>query len=411
MQKSVLYTALFPATLSLASCSAAPTGDSTREVRSSPTATEATGGAAGEAVALPGDTPFIGEDWGSFEQPWALAVEPGTGNVFITEQAGTMKFVQPANGRMGFVEAGLPQVAYGGQGGLGDFVFAPDYETSRTVYLSWAQDAGGGRKRAVVGRGTLVCEEHDSCRIDGLREIWRQSIAVRGEGHYSHRIAFSPDGHLFVASGDRQQKTPAQDLSNNLGTIVRLLPDGSAAPGNPFASRGTPTDQIWSWGHRNILGLVFDTQGQLWGLEHGPAGGDEMNLIERGANYGWPERSNGDNYDGTSIPDHAPDDGFQKPVISWSPVIAPGDFIFYTGEIFPQWQGQALIANLKTKSIVRATLDAGSATGTEEARYRFPERLRDIAQGPDGAIWVIEDGEDGSRGRLLRLIPRDGGDR
>lgn len=358
---------------------------------------------AGERVDLPASTPFAAISYGSFDEPWAVAVEPGTGTVFVTEKGGTARFIQPSNGRLGTVE-GLPDVAYGGQGGLGDFVFAPDYASSGMVYLSWAADAGSGARRAVVGRGRLVCEDHDSCRLEGVRPIWQQSVAIESNGHFSHRIAFSPDGqYLFVASGDRMQQTPAQDLSNNLGTVVRLLPDGRPAPGNPFADRGSPTDQIWSYGHRNILGLDFDGRGELWGVEHGPAGGDELNLIRRGANYGWPVRSNGDNYNGDPIPDHTPNDGFVKPAIGWTPVIAPGGMIFYSGDMFADWRGQALIANLKTTSIVRVATDPATNSARELARYDFPKRLRDIAQGADGALWVIED-RDG--GRLMRLTPR-----
>jgi len=398
MRNLLLSSAIFSASLALASCGASQSGET------APTSTPLTSGDAttGEPVELADSSTFAASSHGAFAEPWALEFEPGTGVLFISEQGGTMKFFDPASARLGTV-AGMPEVVYEGQGGLGDIAFAPDYTESGTIYLSWARDAGDDFSLAVVGMGTLVCEEADACRIDGLREIWQQSRGGARRGHYSHRIVFSPDGqHMFVSSGDRQEQTPAQDMSNNLGAIVRLNLDGTPAAGNPFADQGSPTDQIWSYGQRNALGLAFDANGQLWGLEHGPAGGDELNRIDRGANYGWPTRSNGDNYSGSDIPDHTPDDGFAKPAISWTPVIAPGGMLFYSGEMFADWQGQLLVANLRTRSITRITTDAAANSADEVARYEFPGKLRDIAEAPDGALWVIEDGE---QGRLLRLTP------
>ena len=198
------------------------------------------------------------------------------------------------------------------------------------------------------------------------------------------------------------QGAPAQDLASNLGKVLRLNLDGTAAEGNPFASQGGVAAQVWSYGHRNLQ-LAFAPDGNLWELEHGPRGGDELNLVAPGANYGWPIRSNGNNYNGDDIPDHTADDGFTKPVIFWDPVIAPGDFIIYQGTLFPEWQGQALIAAMSSvQSIVRVEMDAASGAATEEARYRFPARLRDLAEAPDGSLWVVEDGP---RGRLLRVTP------
>ncbi|RPF72359.1 PQQ-dependent sugar dehydrogenase [Aurantiacibacter spongiae] len=394
--------ALFPAALAFASCNSGAVGDSAPSATAS-NGTTASAPVAGTRVTLGADAPFTAVSLGEFDEPWALALEPGSGRIVVTERPGTARIFDPATGELRSI-TGLPQVAYAGQGGLGDFAFAPDYATSGKVYLSWAKAAQGNTKRAVVGSGELRCDDGGECRIAGLREIWEQSVPIDGEGHYSHRLAFSPDGRLlFVSSGERQQKTPAQDLSNNLGSIVRLNLDGTPADGNPFARRGAPSDQIWSYGHRNVLGLAFDPSGNLWELEHGPAGGDELNLVRKGANYGWPVRSNGDNYDGSPIPDHSPDDGFAHPAISWNPVIAPGGMIFYTGDMFPDWDGQALIANLKTTSISRVSVDAGANSAREVARYDFPERLRDILEGADGAIWVVEDGENG---RLIRLTPR-----
>jgi glucose/arabinose dehydrogenase len=374
--------ALSPAAVLIASCSQAQSGDS----------------AAATA-------PFAIEPKGTFDAPWAIAFAPGTQTLFITEKPGTMKFVDLASGRQGTV-TGLPAVLNQGQGGLGDVAFLASEAAPtlgrRTIYLTWADPGDGSASFAAMGRGTLVCEEADACRIEGLTQIWRQQPAIRSPGHYSHKIAFSPDGkYLFLSSGERMQGAPAQALDSNLGKVLRLNLDGTPADGNPFASRGGVSREIWSYGHRNLLGLKFDLDGQLWDLEHGPRGGDEINKVEPGNNYGWPDRSNGDDYSGTPIPDHSADDGFAKPAISWNPVIAPGDFVFYSGKLWPEWRNQALAAGLASMALVRVALADG--TGTEQARYTFDKRLRDIVEADDGSLYVIEDGPGG---RLLHLTPR-----
>lgn len=363
---------------------------------------------AGEPVALETGSPFRASALATLAEPWAIALEPGTGNLFLTEKGGTARYFDQTSGELRPI-GGLPLVAHGGQGGLGDVAFAPDYATSGLVYLTWAKAASATTRQAVAGRGRFSCGAQ-GCAIAGLEEIWQQQPAVGSRGHFSHRLAFSPDGqHLFISSGDRQQKAPAQDLSNTLGTIVRLTLDGAPAAGNPFAGQGRLAGEIWSYGHRNGLGLGFDPAGRLWLAEHGPAGGDELNLIEAGQNYGWPLRSFGKDYDGTPIRAHSADDGFAKPAIHWSPVIGPGAMIFYDGPMFADWQGQALLANLTIPSIVRVATDgpagAGAARSAREVgRHLFPRRLRGIAQASDGALWVIEDGP---QGRLLRLTRAD----
>jgi len=383
---------ILSSTFASASCGAESVGD------------KQPGGASAEATqARTGaEAAFDISPHGTFDEPWAMAFEPGTGNLFITEKRGAIKVVQP-DGQTGSV-TGVPRVDYGGQGGLGDFAFAPDYTTSGIVYLSWAEAGQGDTRGAAVGRARLACAEAGDCQLEGLKVIWRQEPKVSGRGHYSHRIAFSPDGeYLFIASGDRQKMDPAQDVSNNLGAIVRLKLDGSPAPGNPFARKGSANPELWSIGHRNILGLRFDASGQLWDLEHGPRGGDELNLVKPGANYGWPLVSDGDHYNGTPIPDNDTRPDLAAPAIGWNPVIAPGNFIFYSGSLFPQWQGQALIPGLESEALVRVEITGDK--GVERARYDFGARLRDIAQGPDGAIWIIEDGKGA---RLLKLTPKHG---
>ena len=342
---------------------------------------------------------FGKSEMGTFDEPWAAAFEPTTGSLFVTERKGVIKFVQ-TNGEIGDVQ-NVPKVDYGGQGGLGDIAFAPDYPTSGMVYLSWAEAGRGDTRGAVVGRAKLDCDPATRCALGDMQVIWRQTPKVTGRGHYSHRIAFSPDGrYLYLASGDRQKMQPAQDLSNNLGTVLRLNLDGTPASGNPFADRGGVSREIWSYGHRNILGLAFDGSGQLWDLEHGPKGGDELNRVERGENYGWPLVSDGVHYDGGAIPDHSTRPDLAAPAIGWTPVIAPGDMIFYDGSLFPGWRGDALIAGLKTEALIEVDMNGGQPI--EEARYDFGTRLRDVIQGPDGAVWVLGDGDNA---RLWKLTP------
>jgi glucose/arabinose dehydrogenase len=251
-----------------------------------------------------------------------------------------------------------------------------------------------------MGRGRLEVDG-GSARLAGFEVLWRQQPKVEGRGHYSHRIAFSPDGrYLFFSSGERQAMTPAQDLGVNLGKILRLDLDGKAAPGNPFADRGGVSAQIWSYGHRNALGLAFDGQGRLWESEMGPKGGDEVNLIEEAANYGWPLVSNGSHYDGTPIPDHAPGDGYAAPKVWWDPSISPGSLMVYSGTLFPGWAGDAFVGALSGEALVRVDLDGTSAKKAEQ--WPMGARIREVESGPDGAIYVLEDG---SGGRLLRLAP------
>jgi glucose/arabinose dehydrogenase len=297
---------------------------------------------------------------------------------------------------------GMPDVLDEGQGGLGDVVPAPGFDGKgdRTLYLTWVEAGKGSTAGAVMGRGRLEVEGR-SARLTGLEVLWRQQPKVEGRGHYSHRIAFSPDGrYLFLSSGERQAMTPAQDLGVNLGKILRLDLDGRAAAGNPFTDRGGVSPQIWSYGHRNALGLAFDAQGRLWESEMGPRGGDEVNVIEEGANYGWPRVSNGTHYDGTPIPDHTPGDGYAAPKVWWDPSISPGNLMIYTGTLFPAWTGDAFVGALSGEALIRVDLDGTSATKADQ--WPMGARIREVEQGPDGAIYLLEDGPGG---RLLRLAP------
>ena len=396
MTKNRLMSAALSISVAFAasSCGSASTGENT------PSATAVANGA-DEIVG-----PFAVRNLATFDEPWAGAFIPGTPILAITEKGGTIKAFDTASGEQWDI-TGAPPVDYGGQGGLGDIAFLPSESSdtigTRTIYLSWAEAGDNGTRGAAVGRGQLVCEEAETCAIRDLDVIWRQTPKVTGQGHYSHRIAFSPDEeYLWISSGDRQKKTPAQDIANTLGTVVRLNLDGTPAAGNPFASRGSPSDQIWSYGHRNMLGLAFDEDGRLWDLEHGPAGGDELNLVARGANYGWPERSNGNDYNGAPTPNHRADDGFSQPAISWTPVIAPGNLIFYSGSMFGDWRGEAIISGLATQSVIRVQIEGKDAT--EAARYDMGARIRAVIEGPEGALYILEDGDGG---RLRRLTPAE----
>lgn len=350
------------------------------------------------APSASGNPPFEVEEIDSFDAPWAMTFLPGSGDLLVTERTGTLHLRDAETGDRVEVD-GVPDVAVAGQGGLGDVVVGPTFEDDQQVFLSWVESGSGG-SGAVVGRATLETSGDEASLAD-LEVIWRQTPKVSGNGHFSHRIAVDPDGeHLFVSSGDRQKKTPAQDTSNTLGTIVRLTLDGEPAEGNPLADEGGASAEIWSYGHRNPLGLEFAPDGTLWSSEMGPEGGDELNVIEKGANYGWPEASNGSDYGGGEIPDHADGDGFEPPKTGWTPSISPGSLMIYTGDLFPEWTGDAFLGALSGEALVRVDID-GTTAGDDETLWDG-ERVRAVEQAPDGSIWILED--EGS-GRLLRLAP------
>ncbi|HUQ53678.1 MAG TPA: PQQ-dependent sugar dehydrogenase [Gammaproteobacteria bacterium] len=342
-------------------------------------------------------SPFTTTPVAEFNEPWAMAFLPD-GRLLVTEKRGALKLHSLETKRTGDV-AGVPAVAYAGQGGLGDIVLHPNFTTNGLVYLSYAEAGERALAGAAVARARLVLDKSTG-RLENLAVIWRQTPKVDGRGHYGHRIAFGPDGFLYISSGERQKFTPAQDLQQNLGKIVRLSDDGSVPADNPFGERGGVTAQIWSLGHRNPLGLAFDAQGQLWNVEMGPMGGDELNRVQRGANYGYPLVSNGSHYGGADIPDHDTRPDLAAPAVFWNPVISPSSLLFYSGSEFPDWQGDALIGGLSSTSIVRIEFGAGG-TAREAARYRMPQRMRALEQGPDGSIWALEDGRGG---RLLKLM-------
>lgn len=350
-------------------------------------------GTAVQAAAKPFETTAVA----TFDEPWAMAFLPD-GRALVTQKKGALKLLA-VGGKVGDVR-GVPKVAYGGQGGLGDVALHPRFADNQLVYLSYAEEGEGGARGAAVARAKLALDAQGGGVLSDLHVIWRQVPKVSGNGHYGHRLLFGPDGKLWITSGERQKFDPAQDMKSNLGKLVRLNDDGSAPPDNPFAKDGGVAAEVWSLGHRNPLGLAFDAGGKLWDVEMGPQGGDELNLIVRGANYGYPIVSNGDHYDGRDIPDHATRPEFAAPKLSWSPVISPSSLVIYSGTQFPDWQGDALISGLTAQALVRVEFDGDSAR--EAARYDMGKRIRQVKQAPDGALWLLEDG---AQGRVLKLTP------
>ena len=334
--------------------------------------------------------PFAVAEVASFDSPWAMDFLPGRGvrmtnMALVSEKGGTLWLVDLATGRKQQV-GGVPEVATGGQGGLGDVVLHPDFAGNGLIYLSYVE-AGPGGKGAVLGVGELALAGAGSPRIVQMRVIWRQSPKVSGSGHFAHRIAFAPDGTIFLTSGDRQKMEPAQDPSSDLGKIIHLTAQGQRIGGHHY-----------TMGHRNPLGLAFAPDGRLWSTEMGPQGGDELNLIVAGRNYGWPKASNGSHYGGGGIPDHQAGDGFEAPKVWWSPSVSPGGLMIYNGNKFPAWKGDALIPALSGEALIRVDINGDKARKADQ--WPMNARMRAVEQGPDGSVYLLED-----EGRLLRLDP------
>ena len=341
--------------------------------------------------------PYQVEEIATFDHPWAIAFLPD-GRLLVTEKKGHLLIVTQAGEKSSPI-AGVPDVDFGGQGGLGDVAVHPDFADNGLIYLSYAESGDGDTRGAAVARVKLTFSNGHG-ELSDVDVIWRQVPKVPGRGHYGHRLLFSADGHLFISSGERQKFDPAQDMKGNLGKIVRLRDDGTIPDNNPFFEQGGVTAQIWSLGHRNPLGIAFDAEGQLWNVEMGPNGGDELNRVIRGENYGYPIVSNGQHYDGEDIPDHDTRPEFEEPKVWWTPVISPAHFMIYSADTFADWQNDGFIAGLSSESIVRIEFDGENARETE--RFDMGTEIRAIAQGPNGAIWILENGSDA---RLLKLTP------
>ncbi|WP_396594591.1 PQQ-dependent sugar dehydrogenase [Brevundimonas sp. R86498] len=333
--------------------------------------------------------------------PWGMALLPD-GNWLVTERPGRMRIIA-ATGQIGEPISGLPAVDARGQGGLLDVILSPNFSTDRMIYWSYAEPREGGNATSVA-RGVLAA---DGGSVGGVEVIFRAMPTYDGDKHFGSALAFGPQGHLFITLGERSDapmRPQAQQLDSHMGKTIRINADGSVPADNPFVGRNDALPEIWSLGHRNVQGIAVAPDGQVWTIEHGTRGGDEINLEQAGANYGWPDAAYGIEYRGAPITGgNTQAEGTVQPVYYWDPVIAPGNATFYDGAMFAAWQGNLLVAALKEKHIARLVLDNDRVVGEERLLTDLGERIRDVAVGPDGAVWAITDEQDG---KLVRLAAR-----
>lgn len=328
------------------------------------------------------------------EFPWGMAVLPDS-DILVTEKSGQLQRVNI--GKKTLI-SGAPEVDYNGQGGLLDVALDPEYADNGFVYLSFSEKDDTGANGTAVFKAKLS----GNALIDG-QVIWRQTPKIKSGAHFGSRLAFAPDKTLFITTGDRfSQRDQAQKLDNTVGKVIRINRDGSIPADNPFLQTAGAKPEIWSYGHRNMQGaFVHPETGALWSMEHGPQGGDEINLDQAGKNYGWPVITYGENYDGTYIGPKAKD-GMEQPLHYWVPSIAPSGMMFYTGDAFPQWKGRLFVGSLKFQYLNMLTLDGTKILAEEKLLTEVGERVRDVAQGHDGFIYVCFDQDDG---RVIRLEP------
>jgi aldose sugar dehydrogenase len=332
------------------------------------------------------------------ENPWAIAFLPGGGKL-ITERPGRLRLLSE-DGKLSEV-SGVPEVAAVGQGGLLDVVLAPDFEKSQRIYFTFAEPRG-------VVNGTAVAHarlggDGDERKLEDVTIIFHMEPGRGGGFHFGSRLAFAPDGNLFVTLGERNALQPAQDLTGHLGKVVRIAADGSVPDDNPFVKRDDARPEIWSYGHRNPQGAAIHPEtGKLWINEHGARGGDEINIPEAGKNYGWPVISYGTHYSGAKIGEGTHKEGMEQPIYYWDPSIGPSGMVFYTGDAFPEWRGNVFIGSLPLRHLQRLELDGEKVVKEERLLGDLKERIRDVRQAPDGSLWVLTDARNG---RALRLSP------
>lgn len=332
--------------------------------------------------------------------PWAIAFLPD-GRMLVTERPGRMRIVT-VEGQVSAPIEGVPKVFAQGQGGLLDVVLAPEFQSSGTIYFSYSEPREDGGNGTSVARARLV-EEDGRARLEDVQVIFRQLPSYPANVHFGSRIVVAPDGKLFITLGERFQMQYAQDLSRHWGKVVRINPDGSVPEDNPFDGREDARPEIWSYGHRNpqAAGLHPET-GELWIVDHGPRGGDEINVVRKGLNYGWPVINYGRHYSGQDIPERR--EGMEQPLYYWDPSIAPSGMTFYTADRAPQWRGNLFVGALAGRHLARLVLDGEEVTAEEQLLTDLGERIRDVRQGPDGAIYVATDSP---RGRIIRVTPRN----
>ncbi len=334
-------------------------------------------------------------------KPWAVEPLPG-GDLLVTEKPGRMRIISAA-GQTGEPITGVPAVDARGQGGLLDVALSPGFGSDRTIFWSYSEPRTGGNATSVA-RGVLSA---DRARLDNVQVIFRALPVYNGAAHYGSRLAFGPDGMLYITLGERSDKVirpQAQEMGSHMGKIVRIAPDGSVPRDNPFVGQAGALPEIWSVGHRNVQAAAFDPQGRLWEIEHGASGGDELNHVEKGKNYGWPIIAYGEEYSGAPIPGGiTARAGLEQPVYYWDPVIAPSGAQFYTGDAFPAWRGSLFVGAMKEKRLVRLTIANGRVSGEEHLLVDRGKRVRDVKQGPDGALYIVTDE---SNGELWKVAPR-----